>query len=74
VQAPALTWAKVPAGAVACPELLVPQHASAPSVLTPQVCSPPALTWMKAPLGGTACPWPLAPQQAALPSVRTAQE
>ena len=53
---PAVTCVNVPAGGVAWPEELSPQHATVPSDLSPHVCDPPALTWVNTPAGGVA--WP----------------
>ena len=58
---------------MASPPLLLPQQATEPSPITPQVCSPPALTETKEPAGGVDWPLPLAPQQATEPSPITSQ-
>ena len=53
---PALTLWKVPAGGLACPEELYPQHWTVPDEVTPHVWLLPALTLWKVPAGGLACP------------------
>ena len=54
-----MTETKEPAGGLAALELLAPQQATEPLLLTPQVCSPPALTETKEPAGGLAWPYSL---------------
>ena len=51
----------------------LPQQATEPSLLTPQVCQPPALTETKEPAGGVDWPSSLTPQQAMEPSLLTPQ-
>ena len=64
---------KAPAGGVACPKLLSPQHATLLLLRIAQVWLAPALTAVKMPDGGVACPEALLPQHASLPSVFSPQ-
>ena len=68
-----LTETAEPAGGVAWPNSSLPQQATEPLLLTPQLCSAPALTETKEPAGGVARPFPSLPQQATEPLLLTPQ-
>ena len=68
-----MTVVKVPAGGLAWPWSLLPQHVSVPSVLMAQLWKAPAVTVVNVPVGGVACPKSLRPQQASETFVRSAQ-
>ncbi len=69
---PALTWVKVPAGAV---RPLPPQQATVVSVRSAHEWVSPVLTWVKVPAGANdVCPLKSSPQQTTVLSVRSAHD
>ena len=67
--APAVIAVKRPAGGIASPALLSPQHASVPLARRAQLSALPALTAVNRPVGGVVWPAKLEPQHASVPLV-----